>query len=223
MSKTIIVTGAAGALGSTVAKMLVERGHDVHGVDLADKAPEGAGHFHGGVDLGNADTVRATVDAVAKEAGKIDALVNIVGGFVWEQVDGGSIDSWDRMYKMNVRPTLLMAQAALPHLRKSNGAIVNIGANAARQAGAGMGAYAASKAGVHKLTESLAEEEKTSRVRVNAILPTIIDTEANRKDMPDADPADWVQPSSIGELVGFLVSDAADAITGACIPIVNRT
>lgn len=223
MSKTVIITGAAGALGSTVAKMLIERGHDVHGVDLAETAPDGVDQFHGGIDLGDGEKVSQVVEAVAAQVGKVDAIVNIVGGFVWEQIDGGSIDSWDRMYQMNVRPTLLMSQAALPHLRKGNGAIVNIGANAAQKADAGMGAYAASKAGVHKLTESLAAEEKESRVRVNAILPTIIDTQANRNDMPDADFSAWVQPSAIGELVAFLVSDAADAITGACIPIVNRT
>ncbi len=224
MSKTIIVTGAAGALGYVVANMLAEAGHNVHGLDLAASAPAGAKFaFHGGANLTQSDAVSSALSPIFAAEKQIDALVNIVGGFVWETVDGGSVESWDKMYQMNVRPTLLMAQALLPHLRKTNGAIVNIGANAARISGEGMGAYAASKAGVHKLTESLAAEEKNSRVRVNAILPTIIDTPVNRKDMPDADFASWVRPESIGQLVAFLTSDAADAITGACIPIANRT
>ncbi len=115
-------------------------------------------------------------------------------------------------------------KAALPHLVKNKtGRIVNIGAGAAAaKAGAGMGAYTASKAGVTKLTESLAEETKGQGITVNAILPSIIDTAPNRKDMPDADFSKWVKAEEIGDLIAFLLSDKASAITGASIPISGR-
>ena len=113
--------------------------------------------------------------------------------------------------------------SALPHLLAStNASIVNVGALAAAKAGAGMGAYAASKAGVAKLTEALAEELKDRAVTVNAVLPSIIDTPANRADMPDADFSRWVKPEQIADLIVFLLSDRARAITGALIPIAGR-
>jgi NAD(P)-dependent dehydrogenase (short-subunit alcohol dehydrogenase family) len=112
------------------------------------------------------------------------------------------------------------SRAVLEHLGNP-GAIVNIGANAAARAGAGMGAYAAAKSGVARLTESLAEELAASGVRVNAILPSIIDTPANRRDMPRADYQTWVTPEAIARVVVFLLSDQGSAITGALIPVTN--
>jgi NAD(P)-dependent dehydrogenase (short-subunit alcohol dehydrogenase family) len=124
---------------------------------------------------------------------------------------------------MNLRTAVNASQAALPHLLASNdGRIVNVGAGAAAKAGAGMGAYAASKAGVAKLTEALAEELKDRAVTVNAVLPSIIDTAPNRADMPKADFSRWVKPEQIAELIVFLLSDHARAITGALIPIAGR-
>jgi NAD(P)-dependent dehydrogenase (short-subunit alcohol dehydrogenase family) len=111
----------------------------------------------------------------------------------------------------------------LPHLLDRPGSrIVNIGAGAAGKAGAGMGAYAASKSGVLRLTEALSEETKDRGLTVNAVLPSIIDTLANRKDMPDADVSRWVTPEAIADVVAFLLSDAARAITGAGIPVMGR-
>ena len=101
--------------------------------------------------------------------------------------------------------------------------MVNIGAAGAIKAGAGMGAYAASKAGVFKLTEALAEEFKDRNVTVNAILPTTIDTPANRKDMPDADPKEWVTPQGIADVMLFLASPASAAVTGALIPATRNS
>jgi NAD(P)-dependent dehydrogenase (short-subunit alcohol dehydrogenase family) len=115
------------------------------------------------------------------------------------------------------------SQAALPHLRRrGSGRIVNIGANAATRAGAGMGAYTASKSGVARLTEALAEELKDDRITVNAILPSIIDTPPNRSDMPDADFDRWVKPDQLAGVIAFLLSDRASAITGALLPVVGR-
>lgn len=147
-------------------------------------------------------------------------LVNVAGGFTWETLEGGSIAAWAKMQAMNLTTAATISQLALPELRKSAaGRIVNIGAGAALKAGAGMGAYAASKSGVHRLTEALAEELTGTSVTVNAVLPSIIDTPANRADMPDADYSTWVQPSAIAEVIGFLASDAGRSITGALIPV----
>jgi NAD(P)-dependent dehydrogenase (short-subunit alcohol dehydrogenase family) len=123
---------------------------------------------------------------------------------------------------MNVLTAAATSKAALPHLAASGrGAIVNIGANAALKAGAGMGAYAAAKSGVHRLTEALAEEWK-GKVRVNAILPSILDTPANRADMPKADFAAWVSPAEAARVILFLAGEDASAITGALLPVTGR-
>lgn len=121
---------------------------------------------------------------------------------------------------MNLTTAATITQLALPMLKASAaGRVVNIGAGAAIKAGMGMGAYAASKSGVHRLTEALAEELAGTGVTVNAVLPSIIDTPTNRADMPDADFSAWVQPQAIAEVIEFLASDAARAVTGALVPV----
>ena len=127
------------------------------------------------------------------------------------------------MFALNLKTALNASRAARPFVKQSpEGRIVNVGANGALKAAAGMGAYAASKAGVHRLTESLAEELKATPVTVNAVLPSILDTEQNRRDMPDADPAKWVQPSDLARVMLFLASPESRAITGALIPVTGR-
>jgi NAD(P)-dependent dehydrogenase (short-subunit alcohol dehydrogenase family) len=127
------------------------------------------------------------------------------------------------MFAVNVKTALFASRAAIPFLKQSGqGRIINIGANAALKAGAGMGAYAASKSGVHRLTESLAEELKADGITVNAVLPSIIDTPANRADMPKADFATWVSPRALAEVILFLASDAGAPITGALLPVTGR-
>jgi NAD(P)-dependent dehydrogenase (short-subunit alcohol dehydrogenase family) len=111
----------------------------------------------------------------------------------------------------------------LPYLLRSrSGSIVNVGAMGAIKATGGMGAYAASKAGILKLTEALADEVKDQGIRVNAVLPSILDTPRNRTEMPDADFTRWVSPKAVAEVIAFLVSDAADAISGAALPVAGR-
>jgi NAD(P)-dependent dehydrogenase (short-subunit alcohol dehydrogenase family) len=160
---------------------------------------------------------------VAQDSGGIDGLINIAGGFRWEKLEGGSIDSWDVMYKLNIRTAVISCQAALPYLlQSSRGRIVNVGAMGAIKASAGMGPYAASKAGVAQLTEALADELKDRGITVNAILPSTLDTPRNRQDMPQADFKRWVTLNEAAELIAFLLSDQASAVTGALIPIVGR-
>lgn len=225
-ARSIIVTGGFGALGRCVAAAFAHAGDKVARVDFASKPAEplaGALDF-GGVDLTDGTACASVVDAVAAAHGGLDILVNIAGGFTWETIQDGSVDSWQRMFAMNVQTAVTITRTALPRITASAaGRIVNIGAGAAINAAAGMGAYAASKAGVHRLTESLAAELQGTKVTVNAILPSIIDTPANRTDMPDADTSQWVQPQAIADAILFLASDAARAISGALVPLTRGT
>lgn len=222
--KVIVVTGASGALGRIVAKSALARGARVAGVDhAASQVAATASRIElGGVDLTDATQARNAIDAAASHFGKLDALINIAGGFAFEAVAEGDPKTWQRMYALNVLTALNASRAAIPHLVASSaGRIVNVGAMGALQAGSGMGPYAASKAGVHRLTEALAAEWK-GKITVNAALPSIIDTAANRASMPSADFAKWVTPEELANVILFLASDAASAVTGALLPVSGR-
>lgn len=222
--KVLIVTGALGALGKVVAEVAQARGARVAGIDHAPSQTSATPERIeiGSVDLSDAAQAKTAVEAAAKHFGQIDALINIAGGFAFETVGDGDIKTWQRMYALNVLTVLNTSRAALPHLAASKaGRIVNIGATGALQAGSGMGPYAASKAGVHRLTEALANEWK-GKVTVNAVLPSIIDTRANRADMPKADFSKWVTAQELAEVILFLASDAASGVTGALIPVGGR-
>jgi NAD(P)-dependent dehydrogenase (short-subunit alcohol dehydrogenase family) len=223
--RRVVVTGAFGALGRAVGEVLAREGARLALMDRsAPPAARGdAGVLLGGVDLTQAEETNAAFAQAAAALGGLDGLVNVAGGFRWEPIATGSVQTWDAMYQMNLRTALLASQAALPHLRQSaQGRIVNVGAWAAQQAGQGMGAYAASKAGVARLTEALAEELKDQGITVNAVLPSILDTPANRADMPQADFSRWVRPEQLAEVIAFLLQDAAAAVTGALIPVRGR-
>ena len=220
--KGCVVTGGFGALGGAAVQRLRRAGAKVVPIDRA-KAPDGDALAIGRVDLANPDEAQHAIDAAAERLGGLYALVNIAGAFRWETLADGDPATWDLMYTINLKTAVCASKATLPHLIASGGGrIVNIGAGAAAKAGAGMGAYAASKAGVARLTEALAEETKTSGITVNAVLPSIIDTAANRADIPKADFSKWVKPAAIAELIAFLLSEEAADITGALIPISGR-
>jgi NAD(P)-dependent dehydrogenase (short-subunit alcohol dehydrogenase family) len=222
MARSIIVTGGFGILGQAVAAAFAAQGDHVARIDFAPSAKaEIPGALDiGGVDLTDAAKTAAAIEQVVAAHGGIDVLVNVAGGFTWETLEDGSIDSWARMQAMNLTSNATITKLALPHLIAAEEARVsNIGAGAALKAGMGMGAYAASKSGVHRLTEALAEELAGKGVTVNAILPSIIDTPTNRADMPDADFSQWVKPQAIAAVILFLASPAAGAVTGALIPV----
>ena len=221
--RVIAITGGQGVLGRAVVEAALADGLKVAIIDHApgQSAPEGVLEL-GGVDLTDPASAQTAIDAVVAHFGRLDALFNIAGGFVWQTTDDAD-PAWASMFALNVSTALNASRAALPHLKASaEGRIVNVGANAALKSAAGMGAYAASKAGVHRLTESLAEELKDSSVTVNAVLPSILDTARNRQDMPDADPAKWVAPADLARVMLFLASPGSRAITGALIPVTGR-
>jgi len=222
--KVIVVTGASGALGKVVAEVALAQGARVAGVDHApSQLPATPNRIElGGVDLTDAAQAKKAIDAAAEHFGRLDALINIAGGFAFESVAEGDPKTWQRMYALNVLTALNASRSAIPHLEASSAArIVNVGAMGALQAGAGMGAYAASKAGVHRLTEALAAEWK-GKITVNAVLPSTIDTSANRASMPKADFTKWVRPEELANVILFLASDAASAVTGVLLPVSGR-
>jgi NAD(P)-dependent dehydrogenase (short-subunit alcohol dehydrogenase family) len=225
--KKIAVTGASGALGTAIVKGIRAAGGAVAAIDRHSAAEELRSlpgiELLGGFDLGKPEDAGNAIREASTRLGALDGLVNVAGTFRWETVEAGSADTWDLLYRVNLSTAVNASRAAVPILANSGaGRIVNIGAAGALKASAGMGAYAASKAGVIKLTEALAEETKARNITVNAVLPSIIDTPANRADMPKATFEHWVRTEQIADLVVFLLSDRASAITGAAIPIVGR-
>jgi len=219
--KVIVVTGASGALGGAVVDAALLKGARVAAINRSQAPARADVLSFGGVDLSDAAQAQAAFAGVRAAAGRIDALLNIAGGFAWSTLADSDAELWRRMQRINLDTAANACRAAAPHLIEAGGAIVNVGALSALQAGAGMGAYAASKAGVHKLTESLAAELK-GKVRVNAVLPSIIDTPQNRKDMPGADPSKWVAPADLANVMIFLASSHARAITGALVPVTGE-
>jgi NAD(P)-dependent dehydrogenase (short-subunit alcohol dehydrogenase family) len=225
--KRVAITGGFGALGVATVNRLQAAGASVAAIDRADGPPAsqslGDAKTFGGIDIGDLAAAKATLAKAAEALGGLDALVNIAGTFRWEKVADGGLETWDFLYNVNLRTAVAASKAALPFLIQGKSAsIVNIGAMGALKAGAGMGAYAASKAGIFKLTEALADELKEKDITVNAILPSIIDTPPNRADMPKADFDKWVKPEQLADVILFLISEKASAITGALLPVVGR-
>jgi NAD(P)-dependent dehydrogenase (short-subunit alcohol dehydrogenase family) len=222
------ITGASGVLGAAVARAARAQGARIAVIDFAKAPPPDLTeapdvHVLCGVDLTDAAAAKAAVDAAAQHFGGLDVLLNIAGGFAWETHGDGSPETWRKLFRMNVETASNASRAAIPHLRRSgSGRIVNVGANAALKAALGMAPYAASKAGVHALTQSLAEELKGDGVTVNAVLPSILDTPTNRADMPKADVSAWVAPADLASVILFLASEGASAVTGALVPVTGR-
>ena len=223
MTRTLVVTGGHGVLGRAILEAALADRLNLAVIDHAAGRSTPAGVLElGGVDLTDAAAAEKAMAAIAARFGRIDGLLNVAGGFVWQTTDDAE-PAWERMFALNLKTALNASRAALPWLKRSDeGRIVNVGANAALKSAAGMGAYAASKSGVHRLTESLAEELKDTSVTVNAVLPSILDTEQNRRDMPDADPSKWVQPADLARVMLFLASPESRAITGALIAVTGR-
>jgi NAD(P)-dependent dehydrogenase (short-subunit alcohol dehydrogenase family) len=224
--KVVLVAGGTGGLGRAVSLAFVEEGAKVivtYWVQsefdaLKSEAASIEGHR---VDVTDEAAVRQLIDKVLAEHGRLDALVNTVGGYA------GGVNLWeletkvfDQMLALNLRSGYALSRAAIPPmLKQRHGAVVNISAKAAFDHGAGAAAYAASKAAALALMDSLAAEVKGTGVRVNSILPSIIDTAPNRKAMPTADFAKWPKHQDIARVILFLCSDDAKVVHGAAVPV----
>ena len=232
MPSPVIVTGAAGNLGSAVAEVLAARGHPLA---LVDRTREGleltAARLPAGTDLlllPDLDlTDAAAAKAMANDAigrfGTIGGLVNTVGGFRTGPVIDGALEQWALMMQLNAVVPLNASVAVLPAMKAAQfGRIVHIAAAPGLKAGANQAAYAASKAAVMRLTESIAEEHRKDGIAANCILPGTIDTPQNRASMPNAKTDNWVHPAAIARLIAFLVSEEAGVVTGGAIPATGR-
>jgi len=228
--KVVLVAGGTGGLGRAVSLAFLKEGAELIVTYRKDQEFEGLKSAAGGsasmlvgrdVDVTDEAAVQQLIDVIGAEHGRLDVLVNAVGGYV------GGIKLWeletrlfDQMLALNLRSGYVLSRAAAKAmLKQRKGAIVNVAARAALDHGAGAAAYAASKAAAVAMMDSLAADLRGSGVRVNSILPSIIDTEANRKAMPGADFANWPRPEDIALAILFLCSDDAKVIHGAAIPV----
>lgn len=214
--KKIVVTGGAGVLGQAVGEVAKAGGAEVVLLDVVPDFKSDIGDTHT-LDLTDA---QAVADCFAS-IGPFNALANIAGGFdmgptVYETEDA----LWDAMFNINVSTLRTVIRVAVPILiGQGGGSIVNVGALGALRGGGNMGAYAAAKSTVMRLTEALSDEVKPQGINVNAVLPSLIDTPRNRADMPDADFSTWVDPRDLASVICFLASDAARAVHGALVPV----
>jgi NAD(P)-dependent dehydrogenase (short-subunit alcohol dehydrogenase family) len=222
--RVVVVTCAFGQLGRAVVQEVLAQGGRPALLDVAAGEPP-AGTRAWKVDLADLPDARRVLAQVAEDFGRIDALVNVAGGFRWQTLEQSEdLGEWTALQAINLRTCVTACKAVLPHLQQAGaGRIVNIGAMGALKGASGMGAYAASKAGVMRFTEALGDELKLQDITVNAVLPSIIDTPQNRADMPKANFERWVKAEEIARVIAFLLSDAARVVTGALLPVTGKT
>jgi NAD(P)-dependent dehydrogenase (short-subunit alcohol dehydrogenase family) len=225
-TRTVLLTGAAGHLGKAVAANFASQGAQLVLVDRRQSQLEAA--FGGQVgclalaaDLLDGEQAASAVAAAVARFGAIDVLCHLAGGFrMGEEVHQTSDATLDFLFDINVRTLLTIARAVVPQMIAGGGGkIVTVGAHAAQRGAATMGAYCAAKSAAIRLTEAMSAELREHNINVNCVLPTIIDTPDNRASMPDADPARWVAPAALAEVIAFLASDGARAVHGAAVPV----
>jgi NAD(P)-dependent dehydrogenase (short-subunit alcohol dehydrogenase family) len=224
-----VVTGGTGALGRAVVLQLLARGDRVavpyRGVAGWEGLQAAAGAhavalWGAPADISDLDAARRFVDAAASWLSRLDGVACLAGGFAASgNLEVSPASEWDDMLRINLESVHATCRAALPWLLKEGGSVVTVGSRSAETAGGGMAAYAASKSAVLALTRALSLENRDRGVRFNTISPTTIDTEANRHAMPKADRSRWTSPEDIARVVGFLLSPASAATTGAVIPV----
>ena len=223
--RVTLVTGASGALGSAVVDAFREAGATVCATDVvapddedALLEPDEVAHFYQG-DLTDETEAERTIEAVLDDHGRLDYLANIAGTWAGgSPIDETDVETFDFLFDVNLKTMFLASKHALPHLRETAGAIVSVSARASLEGGEGDGPYRASKAGVRLLTETIAAENRGA-VRANAVMPSVIDTPANREMLPNADHESWVDPAAIARVFLWLCSDASDVTSGAAVPV----
>jgi NAD(P)-dependent dehydrogenase (short-subunit alcohol dehydrogenase family) len=226
MEQIVLVTGAKGGLGQFVTEAFLGEGATVVGVARSISQADFANErfVAQAADLGREDGARAAVDAVLARFGRVDVLVNVLGGF-----DGGKalpetdISTFEKMFALNFWPAVYMTRLLIPGMRAAGfGRVIGIGSRTAVSPVATLSAYSASKAAMVSLFQTLALENKDAGITVNTVLPGTIDTPANRKTMPNADFSRWVNPANLASLILWLASDAAANVTGANIPVYGK-
>ncbi|MFB6352362.1 MAG: SDR family NAD(P)-dependent oxidoreductase [Bradymonadaceae bacterium] len=228
--ETVVVTGAKGAVGATVARTFLEAGCQVVGADIAveregelfaDEDTERLYWRH--VDATDADSVREAVADIDEQFGSIDGLINCAGGYQWSHIDDISDEELDFLIGANLRSALLMLREVVAGMKEQGfGRIVLMSSKSTLNPGEGEGPYASTKAGLNALTRSVAEEVKPRDVTINAVQPSIIDTEQNRQAMPDAEFDKWVTREEIAEVIYRLTQPFGNPINGALIPVTGR-
>jgi NAD(P)-dependent dehydrogenase (short-subunit alcohol dehydrogenase family) len=217
MARTALITGATGGLGGAVVDRFAREGWSVLGVDKRD-ADDREGVRFVTADLFDPEQVG---HAVAQAGPDLQAVVNLVGGFAQGgRVHETPIDEFEEQFRLNLRPTYLVTAAAIP--RMGSGTVVCVGTRAALRPFPGAAGYVASKAALLALVRALDAEYRDDGIRINAVLPSVIDTAANRSAMPDAEHERWVGADEIAEVIHFLSSDASSPISGAEVPVYGR-
>lgn len=232
MGATAIVTGGTGGLGAAVVARLLDDGWQVVVPWIVPGELERVERREGlelvEADLFDPDAVQRVVEAaLGDDRRPLRGLVNLVGGFAaGGRVHETPIEEFERQFRLNLRPTYLMSAAVVAHLLENDppqrGAIVCVGTRAALQPFSGAAGYIASKAAVIAFAQAVAAEYRNDGIRCNAILPSVIDTPANRASMPKADHGKWVQPAEIAGVVAHLLSPDAAPTSGAAIPVYGR-
>jgi NAD(P)-dependent dehydrogenase (short-subunit alcohol dehydrogenase family) len=229
MAASALITGGTGGLGAAVTRAFLDGGWRVV-VPVYDEAERERVPAHErlvleSADLFDPDSAAAVAETAAGDgAAPLRAVVNLVGGFApGERVHATPVEAFEQQLRLNLRPTYLVCQATLPHLQAAGGgAIVCISSRAALRPFPGASGYVVGKAAVLAFVDVLAEEYRRDDIRVNAILPSVIDTPFNRRAMPDADHSTWVAPEQIAAVVRFLCEDGSQAISGAHVPVYGR-
>jgi NAD(P)-dependent dehydrogenase (short-subunit alcohol dehydrogenase family) len=221
----VLVAGGTGALGQAVLRELVSSGYAVTATWIVDRERERVQNEFGGVRLVKADLMEAEGAAGAVAAmDDLEAVVNLVGGFASAPpVHETDPEDFDRMIRLNLRPAFMLARAAMPALTdRGGGAFVCVSARAALRPFAGAAGYVTGKAALLGFVGALDAEYRDRGVRVNAVLPSVIDTPANRAASPDADASRWVPPEQIAKVIRFLVSEDSAPTSGAAVPVYGR-
>ena len=228
-----IITGGTGGLGRDVVALFLNEGTSVCTTytkkeylssvsDLKEKFGEKL--LFARADVTKPAQMIKVADRTLKTFGRIDLLINIVGGFAMAKITETDEKMWDSMMNMNLKSAYVCSKSVIPQMMKQKyGRIINIGARPALHGAKNMSAYGASKAGVLNLTQSMADELSDYNINVNAIIPGTMDTPRNRKDMPKADFKKWVKPEEIAEVIAFLCSKDGDKISGAVLPVYGKT
>ncbi len=219
--KTVVVTGGSGAVGRVASRRFAEAGAQVVVADMAPPSDEAGAVAYHETDVLDEASVRGLFERVASEYGGPHVLVNIAGGFRFgPSVEEMDESDWDGLLQLNLKSAFLTIKNVLPYMKAQGyGRIVSIAARSGLHGDPMVAHYSVSKGGVILLTQSVAAEVKAYDITVNAVLPSIIDTPANREAMPDAKAERWVQPDDLANVLLFLASEESRAVSGAAVPV----